>query len=82
MTTYIQLLSDQILDLLRTDYDAPDTTTVDTDYESLGFDSLVLVEVAVDLTRRFGVEVADDELQQAGNIAATIELLRSKGVSG
>ncbi|MFJ8859546.1 acyl carrier protein [Streptomyces sp. NPDC102451] len=82
MTTSILPLSDVLLDILRSDYDVPDTTGPDTDFESLEFDSLVLVEIAVDLSRRFDIDVADSELQEAGNIAATVALLKSKGVQG
>jgi len=82
MSTSTLPLADVLIDILRTDYEVPDATDVDTDYESLEFDSLVLVEFAVALSRRFDVEVTDDELREAGNIAATVELLRSKGVQG
>ncbi|MET9545565.1 MULTISPECIES: acyl carrier protein [unclassified Streptomyces] len=80
MTTQTQPLSDQLLDLLAAGYEAPEGTTSDTRFDLLGFDSLVLVEVAVDLTRRYGVQVTDEELQEAGTVAGTVELLRSKGV--
>ncbi|MFE1293517.1 acyl carrier protein [Streptomyces sp. NPDC058731] len=82
MTTTTLPLADVLIDILRTDYEVPDDTDVDTDFESLAFDSLVLVEFAVVLSRRFGVDVEDHELQEAGTIAATVELLRAKGVQG
>jgi acyl carrier protein len=68
-------------DLLRRfveEYDAPETTTPDTAFEEIEFDSLVLVEVAVGLTKEYGVEVAEEELQRAGSVAATAELLLAK----
>ncbi len=73
-------LSAELMEILTTEYEAPEGTTADTAYDMLGFDSLVLVELAVALTKQFGVQVTDDELQEAGNIAGTIELLRAKGV--
>lgn len=82
MTTTTMPLADVLIDILRTDYEVPEDAGVDTDFETLEFDSLVLVEFAVALSRRFGVEVEDHELHEAGTIAATAELLRSKGVRG
>jgi acyl carrier protein len=73
-------LAEAVLTLLVDKYEAPvETTTIDTEFEFLGFDSLILVEVAVDLSRRFGIEVADDELQEAGTAARSAELLAAKG---
>ncbi|MEW2304699.1 acyl carrier protein [Streptomyces sp. NPDC006655] len=73
-------LADAVVKLLVEKYEAPaETMTVDTEFEALGFDSLILVEVAVDLSRRYDIEVADDELQEAGTAARTAELLAAKG---
>ncbi|MEU3064349.1 acyl carrier protein [Streptomyces subrutilus] len=73
-------LTEVILDVLVTKYEAPAGTTPDTEFERLGYDSLVLVEVAVDLTRRFGVEITDDELHQAGTTARAARVLADRGV--
>ncbi|MFI6930372.1 acyl carrier protein [Streptomyces sp. NPDC050287] len=76
----VATLADALLTLLVDKYEAPaETTTVDTEFELLGFDSLILVEVAVDLSRRYGIEVADDELQEAGTAVRAAELLAAKG---
>ncbi|MFJ8308558.1 MULTISPECIES: acyl carrier protein [unclassified Streptomyces] len=80
ITPTISGLERQVLDLLISEYEAPAETTGQTDFELLGFDSLVLVEVGVALTKRYGVEVGDDELKSAGNAARTAQLLVSKGV--
>ncbi|MBT2481756.1 acyl carrier protein [Streptomyces sp. ISL-94] len=80
MTTKTLPLTDLLLDILRTEYGVPDSTDADTGFDTLDFDSLVLLELAVDLSRRFDVEVADDELQAAGTVAAMADLLTSKGV--
>lgn len=75
-------LADAVLALLVDKYEAPaETTTVDTDFELLGFDSLILVEVAVDLSRRFGIEVTDEELHEAGTAAGAAEVLATKGAT-
>lgn len=47
----------------------------DTDLESLGFDSLSLMEIAVAIQREFGVDVAENELAMCdtvGELAATV----------
>ncbi|MGW1491295.1 acyl carrier protein [Streptomyces sp. NPDC002402] len=81
MTTQTQQpLADQLLDLLASEYEAPEGTTAETSFELLGFDSLVLVEVAVALSQRYVITVTDEELQEAGNVAGTVELLEAKGV--
>jgi acyl carrier protein len=80
MSTQTQTLTDQLLDLITSDYEAPEDTTAETSFELLDFDSLVLVEVAVALSGRYDITVTDEELQEAGNIAGTVALLEAKGV--
>jgi acyl carrier protein len=80
MGTQTQTLTDQLLNMLTTRYGAPEDTAADTSFELLDFDSLVLVEVAVALSSRYDINVSDDELRAAGNIAGTVALLESKGV--
>ncbi|WP_415950007.1 acyl carrier protein [Streptomyces sp. KLOTTS4A1] len=78
--TQPQPLADQLLGILTAEFEAPEDTTGTTQFELLGFDSLILVEFAVGLTRRFGVEVTDDEVHEAATVDGVVELLRSKGV--
>ena len=80
MSTPTQTLTDQLLDLITTKYAAQEDVTAETSFESLDFDSLVLVEVAVALSSRYGITVTDDELYEAGNVAGTAALLEAKGV--
>lgn len=82
MGTQTQTLTDQLLEMLTDRYGAPDGITAETEYESLDFDSLVLVEVAVALSNRYDITVTDDELRDAGTVAATVALLEGKGVQG
>lgn len=74
-------LADRVLDLLVVEFDAPPGTTADTPYDSLGFDSLILVELAVALGAEYGVEMTDDEVREAGDVTRTVEVLRSKGIT-
>ncbi|WP_149182786.1 acyl carrier protein [Streptomyces sp. TRM49041] len=80
MTTRTQPLADQLLALLTAEYEAPEDTTPETRFDMLGFDSLVLVEVAVAIGQRYGITVTDEELHEAGNVAGTVALLESKGL--
>lgn len=76
----VTVLTEVILDVLVAKYEAPAATTPETRFELLGYDSLVLVEVAVDLSRRFGTEITDDELHQAGSVAKAAQALADRGV--
>jgi acyl carrier protein len=51
---------------------------VDTTFESLDIDSLVLVELAVLLERRFGVQVPEGELTAEQTIAEAAALVDAK----
>jgi acyl carrier protein len=82
MNTQTQPLAEEILKLLTSEYEAPEGTTTETSFELLGFDSLVLVEVAVALSERYGITVTEEELHKADNVAGTVTLLETKGVRG
>jgi acyl carrier protein len=47
----------------------------DTSFESLEFDSLVLVELAVMLTREYAFDVTDEQLADCGTIGAAADLV-------
>lgn len=47
----------------------------ETSFESLGFDSLVLVELAVILTREYAFQVTDELLADRGTIGAVADLV-------
>ncbi|MFG2603365.1 acyl carrier protein [Streptomyces sp. NPDC048514] len=68
-----------ILDVLKTQFEVPADTTADTDFENLDLDSLVLIELAVILTKQYGIDVTGEELATAGNVANVAELLSAKG---
>lgn len=77
----VAAIADALLKVLTEKYEAPaETTTADTKFELLGFDSLILVEVAVDLSRQFGTEVTDSELHEAGTAANAARVLADRGV--
>ncbi|MEU1408705.1 acyl carrier protein [Streptomyces sp. NPDC005728] len=82
MTHRTSVRPEPILDVLRTNFEVPDDTSADTDFESLDLDSLVLIELAVILTKQYGVQVTGEELATAGTVAKVAELLSAKGANG
>ncbi|MEU3794763.1 acyl carrier protein [Streptomyces fructofermentans] len=78
MTSRISLEPEAVLDVLRTHFDIPADTAPDTDFQNLGLDSLVLIELGVILTQQYGVDVAGGELAAAGNAAKAAELVSAK----
>ncbi|WP_327000773.1 acyl carrier protein [Dactylosporangium sp. NBC_01737] len=73
-------LTGDLLHLIISKYSAPADTTAETSFEELGFDSLVLVEVAVALSGRFNIMLTDEDLAEAGSVAGTVALIEAKGV--
>lgn len=53
---------------------ASETITVDTTFESLGIDSLDIVEMVMDLEEKLGVELElNDKISTVGELAAFVE---------
>jgi acyl carrier protein len=74
-------VAEQIIAILEDKFEVPaHETGPATQYEDLGFDSLVLVELAVILQKRFGVEVEEEDLTNAKSIGDTAAMLHTKGV--
>ncbi|MEX1656936.1 acyl carrier protein [Streptomyces pseudovenezuelae] len=82
MTNRVSVQPEPILDVLRTHFEVPEDTSVDTGFEGLDLDSLVLIELAVMLTKQYGVELTGDEIATAGTAAKVAELLSVKGANG
>ncbi|MEV5351574.1 acyl carrier protein [Streptomyces sp. NPDC052693] len=72
-------LTEAVLHIIRGKFEAPQDTTATTPYEDMDFDSLVLLELAVHLSKVYGVEIGDDEILDATNVAETARLLTAKG---
>jgi acyl carrier protein len=60
---------------VRAEYIGPGTA-----FGDLGFDSLVIVELALVLDTEFGIALADGELTDTMTVADAAELLMTKGV--
>jgi acyl carrier protein len=74
-------LEERITKILLDDFKVPaEALGPDTAFGELGFDSLVIVELALVLDTEFGVALADGELTDAMTVADAAELLASKGV--
>jgi acyl carrier protein len=64
-------ITDYIINVLVDKYGYPEAELeIDTSFETLDFDSLVLTELAGLLNRAFGIDLVDDELAEAGCIDA------------
>ncbi|MEV7866830.1 acyl carrier protein [Streptomyces sp. NPDC088124] len=72
-------LTEAVLTTVRVKFEAPEGTTAETPYEEMEFDSLVLLELAVHLSKEYGVEITDDEILNASDITETARLLAGKG---
>ena len=68
-----------IVGRLKDKYEAPEDTAVDSVFDDLGIDSLVLAELAVDLTGVTGVQVEESDLSDAGTPGAAAKALHAKG---
>jgi acyl carrier protein len=49
--------------------------------DDLGADSLDLVELIMEMEEKFGVEIADEELEKIRTIKDVIEFLTKKGIN-
>ncbi|GAB2774823.1 acyl carrier protein [Streptomyces daliensis] len=77
--TVTRELTEEVLATVRGKFEAPEGSTAETPYEDMEFDSLVLLELAVHLTKEYGVEVTDDEILDAADVTRTAALLAGKG---
>lgn len=78
MTSHTSVQPEAVLDVLTTHFDVPAGTAANTDFQSLDLDSLVLIELAVILTKQYGVEVDGKELATAGTAAKAAALVSEK----
>jgi acyl carrier protein len=73
-------IEDRITTILVEDFKVrPETVGRGRTFADLGFDSLVIVELALALDNEFGVAIADGELSDAMTVAEAAELLTAKG---
>ncbi|WP_407554448.1 acyl carrier protein [Streptomyces sp. Pv4-95] len=69
------------MQILSEKFDLGDDITPTTPFAELDLDSLVLVELAVILSRTYQAPLDEEELTEAGNIDGVIALLESKRVA-
>ncbi len=61
---------------------APEEITPDAKLDkALGIDSTEMVEIAVSLKKRLGVQIGDNELKKTHSFNEIVGILKSKGVS-
>ncbi|MFJ4105620.1 acyl carrier protein [Amycolatopsis japonica] len=74
-----QHVMDRLVTILTGQLDVEETQlTADTEFEELGLDSLVLVELSVILQREFGVEVTDEELAAGRTLGSAAAVVGSR----
>lgn len=73
-------LEQQVLDLLVSEHGAPGESVADSDLDDMGFDSLVLVEFALTLSKKYGIDVRHEDLLEARTPAGIAALLADRGV--
>ncbi|MFE0515305.1 acyl carrier protein [Streptomyces sp. NPDC058964] len=74
-------IADHIAAIMAEKFDIPAADIdVTAGFETMELDSLDLVELAVILTRQYGIALEDHEIAEAGSIENTVALLRDKGV--
>ena len=72
-------IEERITKILREDFKVRGAITAGTTFADLGFDSLVIVELALVLDGEFGVALEDGELTDGMSITDAAELLVAKG---
>jgi acyl carrier protein len=76
-------LEDKIIDIIVEQLEVtreecvPEAAFID----DLGADSLDLVELIMEMEEKFGIQIADDELEKIRTIQNVIDFLHSKGVA-
>lgn len=81
-STAVERMCDTLIRFVSKELDLDtDALSADAEYETLDFDSLVLVELAVNLHERFRVPITHEELIEAATVRATAELLVSRGAA-
>lgn len=75
------MIEERIIKILLDDFKVQyESITSETLFAELGFDSLVLVELALVLDTEFGTALGDGELTDTMTIAEAADLLIDKGV--
>ncbi|MFE4973801.1 acyl carrier protein [Kitasatospora sp. NPDC056651] len=74
-------LAEHIATIMAEKFDIPVAEIdITAGFSTMDLDSLDLVELAVILTRQYGIELEEHEISDAGSIEATVALMRDKGL--
>lgn len=77
MTALAEVISDLLVGKLEVE---PEILSPTAEFEAMELDSLTLVQLAILLEKRFGIEIEESEIATAKTIENTAVLLREKGV--
>jgi acyl carrier protein len=78
ITQDTESIANEILKVLIDRFDAPEEITIDCAYVDLDLDSLVMVEMAVFLSKRYSVSISEAEVVDASSVLGTATLIVSK----
>lgn len=67
--------AESIVKILTENFAFEEQITPTTKFADVGLDSLVMLELAVLVERRYGVRFSEDELLEAGSVANVVALL-------
>jgi acyl carrier protein len=76
--TELPEITGQIVDILHGKLSLEGDITGTTAFADLELDSLVLLELSVLLEKQYGVHIPEDELADAGTVAAVADLVSSR----
>lgn len=68
-------LQDQLVDLLSDKLAVEGLITPETPFAELELDSLVMLELSVQLEQRYGAHIPEEDLVDAGSIGAVVPLI-------
>ena len=76
-------LEEKVIDIIAERLDVPREECVPAAsfQNDLGADSLDLVELIMEMEEKFGMQIADDELEKISTVRDVIDFLKSKGIS-
>ncbi|MGN6372216.1 MAG: acyl carrier protein [Solirubrobacteraceae bacterium] len=73
---------DAVVNVISTRFEIdPSKVQPDSSFDDLGLDSLSQIELAARLSRQFGVDMSDDDLQEISGVADVVGWLEARGAA-
>ncbi|MGW7427428.1 acyl carrier protein [Streptomyces sp. NPDC054813] len=74
-----QTVAESIATILTENFDLDQVVTPSTPFSEMELDSLIMLELSVIIERKYGIKIAEEELVDAGSVAAVVALMESRG---